>query len=42
MDESAKDELKSMGKHALHGAEDTLDVVGRCWTGAGRSSKRGR
>lgn len=28
MNESTKEELKSMGKHVLHGAEETLDVVG--------------
>ena len=28
MDESTTDEFKSLGKHALHGAEDTIDVVG--------------
>ena len=34
MDESKKEELKSLGKHALHGAEDTLDVVGHGLAGA--------
>ena len=28
MEETTKNELKSLGKHALHGAEDTLDVIG--------------
>jgi hypothetical protein len=36
MNESTKEEFESLGRHALHGAEDTVDVVGHGLAGTAK------